>query len=195
MSHQLWSTLIKHGISPNQMYFLDCCRSSIKPSSIINQDAEKMICVAKCLINEQGELTNLGATVLNEFEAYLVKRKKAITREVLGPDFKAKVEEYIKLWPAMTLPSGKAARQGKNDIEKKFVVFFKDYPEYDWNLVLDATQIYVQEFEKKDYRFMVNSLYFISKTNNMTKDSTSDLASRCQVILDNPAELNKIEQR
>jgi hypothetical protein len=171
------------------MYFLDCCQSKIKPGSIINQDAEKLLCVAKGLINENGELTNLGAKLLNDFETYLVKRKRAVTKEVLTPEFKAKIQEYIKLWPAITLPSGKTARQSVRDIEKKFVEFFKDYPDYDWNLVLDATEIYVLDFSKVDYNYMVNSLYFISK------NEISELANKCQLIIDNPKELNKLEQR
>jgi hypothetical protein len=187
--------LIRHGISPNQIYFLDCCQSNIRPTTIINQDAEKMICMAKGFINQNGELTNRGAIALNEFETYLVKRKRAVTKEVLTPDFKVKIQEYINLWPAITLPSGKAARQGAKNIEKKFVEFFKDYPEYDWNLVLDATDIYIIDFQKKDYKYMINSLYFISKTDNITKDVTSELANKCQLILDNPKELDKLERK
>jgi len=192
MSHQLWSTLIRHGISPNQMYFLDCCRSSIRPTSIINQDAEKLVCMAKGLINEQGELTNLGATVLNEFETYLVKRKKAVTREVLGEDFADKVNEYRDAWPKKRLPSGELARQSVQELKDKFVWFFKTYPEYDWNLILDATDYYNIIYEKKSYQYMVTSSYFIKKTNAMTKEITSKLADTCQELLDNPNLLNDI---
>lgn len=192
MSHQLWSTLIRHGISPNQMYFLDCCRSSIKPSSIINQDAEKMICMAKGFITESGELTNRGAIALNEFETYLVKRKKAITREVLGEDFAERVNEYRDAWPKKRLPSGELARQSVQELKDKFVWFFKTYPEYDWNLILDATDYYNIIYEKKSYQYMVTSSYFIKKTNAMTKEITSKLADTCQELLDNPNLLNDI---
>jgi len=192
MSHQLWSTLIRHGISPNQMYFLDCCRSSIRPTTIINQDAEKMICMAKGLITENGELTNLGANVLNEFETYLVKRKKTVTREVLGEDFAERVNEYRNAWPKKRLPSGELARQSVQELKDKFVWFFKTYPEYDWNLILDATDYYNIIYEKKSYQYMVTSSYFIKKTNAMTKEITSKLADTCQELLDNPNLLNDI---
>jgi hypothetical protein len=109
MSHQLWSTLIKYGVSPNQIYFLDCCKNSIIPTNIVNQDAEKLICITKGLITENAQLTNLGATVLNEFETYLVKRKKTVTREVLGEDFLEKVKEYREAFPAKRLPSNELA--------------------------------------------------------------------------------------
>ena len=186
MSHQLWSTLIRHGISPNQMYFLDCCRSSIKPTTIINQDAEKMICMAKGFITESGELTNRGAIALNEFETYLVKRKKVITKEVLGEDFADRVNEYRDAWPKKRLPSGELARQSVQELKDKFVWFFKTYPEYDWNLILDATDYYNIIYEKKSYQYMVTSSYFIKKTNPMTKEITSKLADTCQELLDNP---------
>ena len=192
MSHQLWTTLIRHGISPNQMYFLDCCRSSIRPTTIINQDAEKMICMAKGLITENGELTNLGANVLNEFETYLVKRKKTVTREVLGEDFAERVNEYRNAWPKKRLPSGELARQSVQELKDKFVWFFKTYPEYDWNLILDATDYYNIIYEKKSYQYMVTSSYFIKKTNAMTKEITSKLADTCQELLDNPNLLNDI---
>jgi hypothetical protein len=148
--------------------------------------------MAKGLINEQGELTNLGATVLNEFETYLVKRKKAVTREVLGEDFADKVNEYRDAWPKKRLPSGELARQSVQELKDKFVWFFKTYPEYDWNLILDATDYYNIIYEKKSYQYMVTSSYFIKKTNAMTKEITSKLADTCQELLDNPNLLNDI---
>jgi hypothetical protein len=175
------------------MYFLDCCRSSIKPTTIINQDAEKMICMAKGFITENGELTNSGATILNEFETYLVKRKKAVTREVLGEDFAERVNEYRNAWPKKRLPSGELARQSVQELKDKFVWFFKTYPEYTWDLILDATDYYNLVYEKKSYQYMVTSSYFIKKTNAMTKEITSKLADTCQELLDNPNLLNDIK--
>ena len=87
MSHQLWQTAIRWKITPNQLYFLDCCREKIRPTDIINAEAESNICKLKGFITEEGEITNLGNVILNEFETYLVKTKKKVTKEVLGEDF------------------------------------------------------------------------------------------------------------
>jgi hypothetical protein len=116
----------------------------------------------------------------------LVKRKTKITKEVLGEDFLAKVNEYREAFPAKRLPSGELARQSVQELKDKFVWFFKTYPEYDWNLVLDATDYYNILFERKRYMYMATSSYFIKKTNPQTKETTSKLADYCEMILENP---------
>jgi len=187
MSHQLWTTLIKHNISPNQIYFLDCCREKIIPSkTLINSDAERMIAEHKGLIDKEGKLTNKAATILNDFEMYLVKTKKKVTAAVLGEDFNEKVKEYREAFPAKRLPSGELARQSVQELKDKFIWFFKNYPEYDWDLVLDATDYYNEVFKKKNHMYMATSSYFIKKTNPQTKEVSSKLADYCQQIIDNP---------
>ena len=187
MSHQLWSTLIKWNVSPNQIYFLDCCREKIVPSkALINVDAERMLAQHKGLIDESGGLTNKAAVILNEFETYLVKTKKKVTAAVLGEDFNQKITEYREAFPAKRLPSGELARQSVQELKDKFVWFFKTYPEYDWDLVLDATDYYNEVFRKKNYMYMATSSYFIKKTNPQTKEVSSKLADYCQQIIDNP---------
>lgn len=187
MSHQLWSTLIKWNLSPNQIYFLDCCRQSIQPSKVlINPDAERMLAEHKGLIDDTGKLTNKAAVILNEFETYLVKTKKKVASEVLGADMNERITEYREIWPAKRLPSGELARQNVQELKDKFVWFFKNYPEYDWDLVLDATDYYNEVFRKKNYMYMATSSYFIKKTNPQTKEVSSKLADYCQQIIDNP---------
>lgn len=187
MSHQLWTTLIKWNLSPNQIYFLDCCREKIIPSkALINPDAERMIAQHKGLIDDEGKLTNKAAIILNEFETYLVKTKKKVASEVLGADMNERIKEYREIWPSKRLPSGELARQNMQELKDKFVWFFKTYPEYDWDLVLDATDYYNEVFRKKNYLYMATSSYFIKKTNPTTKEVSSKLADYCQEILDNP---------
>lgn len=187
MSHQLWTTLIKWNLSPNQIYFLDCCREKIIPSKmLINPDAERMLAEHKGLIDKEGKLTNKAAVILNEFETYLVKTKKKVASEVLGADMNERIKEYREIWPAKRLPSGELARQNVQELKDKFVWFFKTYPEYDWDLVLDATDYYNEVFKRKNYMYMATSSYFIKKTNPQTKEVSSKLADYCQQIIDNP---------
>ena len=193
MSHQLWNTLLKWNLSPNQIYFLDCCREKIIPSKmLINPDAERMMAQHKGLIDQDGKLTNKASSILTEFETYLVKTKKKITSEVLGPDFNEKITEYRDIWPSKRLPSGELARQSSQELKDKFIWFFKTYPEYDWDLVLDATDYYNDVFKKKNYMYMATSSYFIKKTNTTTKEVSSKLADYCQEIMDNPKLLNNL---
>ena len=191
MSHQLWNTLIKWNLSPNQIYYLDCCRHKIRVSNIINQDAEALICQAKELIDENNNLTNKGALILDEFETYLVKTKKKVVNQVLGADFNDKIKEYREIFPAKRLPNGQLARQSVQELKDKFVWFFKTYPEYDWDLVLDATDYYNEVFRRKNYLYMATSSNFVKKT-EITKEVSSKLADYCQQIIDNPDILNNI---
>lgn len=193
MSHQLWTTLIKNNISPNLIYFLDCCREKIVPcKNLINEDVERTFAEHKGLIDKEGNLTNKAAIVLNEFETLLVKTKKKVASEVLGSDFNEKIKEYREIFPGKRLPSGELARQNVQELKDKFVWFFKTYPEYDWDLILDATDYYNELFRKKNYMYMATSSYFIKKTNPQTKEVSSKLADYCQEILDNPKLLNNI---
>ena len=186
MSHQLWNTTIKWKISPNLLYFLDCCRNSIVPSDkIINPNAERIVAETKGLITSQGKLTDLAENILNEFETYIVKTKKKVAVAVMGADFTAKVNEYREIFPKGRLPSGELGRQSAKELQDKFVWFFKTYPEYDWDLVLDVTEFYVDTFSKKNYLYMASSSYFIKKT-LPTKEVCSKLADYCQQVLDNP---------
>ena len=189
MSHQLWNTLIKWRLSPNQIYFMDCCRYNIKPNNIINQELEKQICLQRNLIDAEGSLTNEGAVILNEFETYLVKTKKKVATELLGTDMNTCIKEYRDIWPSKRLPHGQLARQSSQELKDKFVWFFKNYPEYDWDLILDATDYYNEVFKKKNYLYMSTSSNFIKKT-EITKEVSSKLADYCQEILDNPGMLN-----
>jgi len=186
MGHQLWQTAIKYKITPNQLYFLDCCRDKIKPTTIINSDAEASICKIKGFIDEEGNITNLGAVILNEFETFLVKTKAKVTKEMLGENFLDKVKEYREAWPSKRLPSGELARQSVQELKDKLVWFFKTYPEYDWDLVLDATDYYNILYERKQYQYMMTSSYFIKKTDPRTRETRSKLADYCQELLDNP---------
>ncbi len=123
---------------------------------------------------------------------FLVKTKKKVTTEVLGPDFTDRIKEYREIFPSKRLPSGQLARQSAEELKQKFIWFFKTYPEYDWDLVLDATDYYNAVFEKKGYMYMATSSYFIKKTDPTSKETTSKLADYCQEILDNPKILESL---
>lgn len=178
--------MIKHNVSPNQIYFLDCCRDKIRPSAIITYEAEFLICQMKQLISPQGILLPKGKLVLEEWETFLVKTKKKVVTDVLGPNAIENVKRYREMFPTGRFPSKSLARQNPEDLKKKFIWFFQTYPEYDWKLIFDATHYYLYVKELADYQYAVTSSYFISKTDKYTKEVTSALADYCQELLDNP---------
>jgi len=87
-------------------------------------------------------------------------------------DFKGFCKAYVDLFPKMKLPSGKYARSGIAEIEKKMAAFLKkNIPAfkktYGFDVtskdILQATKAYIARYEKKGYQFMVTSSYFIQK--------------------------------
>jgi hypothetical protein len=164
-------------------------RNKIKPSSaLINPDAERIIAEAKGYIDSKGQITPRTLAILEEFDTYLVKTKAKVAKEVLGDDFMEKLQTYLDMFPKKRLPSGLYARQSIKELKDKFVWFFKTYPEYTWDMVLDATDyyIYLKEHQDVPYKFMMTSSYFIKKSDPYTKEIKSALADTCQELLDNP---------
>lgn len=192
MSHQLWTIPIKYSVTPNQIFLLDCYRSKIQPTEIINCKEEHAACIAKKLLTQEGTITDRGLLVLDEFETFLVKTKKKVTVSVLGDDFLENIKEYRELFPAQRLPTGSLARQGVKELKDKFVWFFKNHPEFNWDIVIDAARYYVLLKYKENYAYMSNSSYFIQKTDMHTKSSKSELADYCQLLIDNPNVLMQV---
>lgn len=191
MSHQLWTTLIKYSISPNQLYFLDCCRYSIKPTSIINEEEELKFARERGHLDDKGNITPGAVFILDEFESLLTKTKKKVASDLLGTEALERIQTYREMFPAKRIPKVGLLRQTVQELKQKFVWFFKTYPEYDWELVLDATDYYMYTKQKENMEFMTTSSYFIQRTDTYTKTNRSLLADYCQMILDNPAILSE----
>lgn len=187
--------MIKHSISPNLLYFLDSCRSKIKPTNIINADAERIIAYSKGLLDDNGILTSKALVILEEFETFLVKTKKKVTTEVLGENFLDQINTYRMMFPAGTLPTGAVARSTVQEIKDKFVWFFKKYPEFNWDTVLEATNYYMYLKNNPESRkYMMNASALIQKTDTLTKTVKSTLAEYCQMIIDDPDVIFKENQ-
>lgn len=168
------------------MYYLDCCRSKIRPSKIINIDTESKVCKEKGYISEEGALLPSGLVALNEFETFLVKAKKKVSSEVLGGDYVEKVNQYKNMFPVGRLPSGELARQATKELSDKFVWFFSTYPEFDWTTVFDATHYYLHLKKLADFQYTMTSSYFIRKTDPRSRETRSVLSNYCQELIDNP---------
>lgn len=173
-------------MSPNQLYFLDCCKNKLKPSPIIDEYAEHTKSLQDGYIDRERNITPIAAQILEEFYKLLNNSKKKITTEVLGPDFLEKIRLYRELFPKGRFPSGELARQNPEDLKQRFIWFFQTYPSYSWDLVLDATDYYLHLKQAVNYQYAVSSAYFIQKTDVLTKTKKSLLADYCQKLLDDP---------
>lgn len=185
MSHPIWQICRKHNISPNQLYFLDSCKEGIVPAKVINSDNEKLTAVARGWLKDN-QITKPGLDILTEFESLVIKKKAVNAKKVLGEDYLKRIKEYRELFPKGTLPSGAASKQSVSELTKKFIIFFQENPEYNWDIILDATEYYLYTKALVNFEYTVTSSYFIKKTDPRSKEESSKLADYCQMIIDDP---------
>lgn len=136
-------------------------------------------------INEDCTLSDKGIKLIEGMESIFKPIKQLKTLELLGPDHKVRIEEFLEIFPTGKLPNGKYARTNKKTIEENFKWFFQEY-QYDWDLVIEATQKYVDEYRMDNYKFMRTAMYFIKKLIDGTVQS--ELATYCEAILNGDEE-------
>ena len=105
----------------------------------------------------------------------------------MGKDFLDKINEYRNIFPAGKLPSGKPARVNVRSLETNFRWFFEEYS-HDWDTIIKATKMYVNQYEENDFNYMMTSQYFIAKQDKH-KVKTSTLADYCDMIIDGVSEI------
>ena len=136
-------------------------------------------------INQDCMLNDKGIKLIEGMESIFKPIKQLKTLELLGPDYKERIEEFLDIFPTGKLPNGKYARTNKKTIEENFKWFFQEY-QYDWDLVIKATQKYVDEYRMDNYKFMRTAMYFIKKLIDGTVQS--ELATYCEAILNGDEE-------
>lgn len=177
----LYEQILKNfKVSPNQIYLLSCIASKRQPI-FINVAAEKRGLLSLNLIDSSDRITQAGQNLLSKLPVEKLSKTKGVV--VSADTLESNIAEYVKMFPKGKLPSGKQARVDKNNLKIQFNWFFLNY-KYDWDTVFKATKLYIEEYEKKDFLYMRNSQYFISK---MTPDKKreSELANYCNMVVTN----------
>ena len=174
---KIFQTLVKEGITPNQLYVLWCIREKISPS-MINIHLE-MRGLSEYV--DGTSLTGKALSLLIEIDENFKDKKAKNEKDLMGSDHMKKIDEYCEIFPDLKLPSGKYARDAAKNLEVNFKWFFKNH-EYDWNTIMEATKKYIYEYEQKSYNYMRTCKYFIKK---QEKDGsiTSDLANYCDMVI------------
>jgi hypothetical protein len=121
--------------------------------------------------------------ILLSIDDLFATQKKLKSDALMGVDYENQIDNYIKIFPTIKLPNGKYARSNKKNVETNFRWFFENY-NYSWQVIHDATVMYVSEYREKNYKFMRTSLYFIRKDDG-TRTVLSDLADYCDKIVNN----------
>ena len=178
---QMWRMLILHQLTPNQFYVLYSIREK-ETTPLVNTAMEYRNLKQNGWILENGDLSKKAQRVVNEVEGFFKRAKKMTNKLLMGNDFSDQIDKYNDLWPKMRLPSGKAARSAKGNLEAPFRWFFENH-DFTWEEIMKATAYYLDEKEADRWNYCRTSQYFIRKQAT-DKSWNSELADNCQLIKD-----------
>ena len=171
-------------MTPNQLLLLYSLNEKISVPQIDPKlEIEGLIKVGYVeFINLEYNITKEGKSIIRKYDNYFLRAKKKTNIQLMGKDFLANLNKYREIFPAGKIPSGKPARQNIKSLETVFRWFFETY-EFTWEEIIKATKMYVNEYEVKEYLYMKNSQYFVSKQDK-NKVKNSELADYCDMIKD-----------
>jgi len=169
---QFFEHIEDNNLTPNQYYVLWSIHMKRKPKHI-NNSLELRQLQNEQWVDEEYKLLAKASDFLDNMS------KEVPNGKVNNKTFD--VEEYLDVFPRGKLPSGKPARVNKKTVADGFTWFLKNY-DYKWETIIEATKMYVDEYETKNYLYMRNSQYFIRK-NNVDKTWDSELANYCELVL------------
>lgn len=178
---EIFNTLIKNLLTPNQLYILHCLKNKTVPHSSINISLEIERLKNGKWVEEDNSLTAKSVALIDSLDAYFRKSKKKSNEDIIGVDYISKIRAYVELFPKGNLPSGKPARSNPKNLETNFRWFFETF-DYDWETVYGATKMYLDEFERNNFKYMRTSQYFVRKQ-NQDKSFESELANYCELYL------------
>lgn len=177
---EVFNKLIQIKLTPNAFYVLYCIHYKIVPNKSVNASLEVAKLKSENFITESLELSQNSIKFIQEIEGYFKKSKKKTSKALMGEEFLENIKTYNECFPATKLPSGVYARVNVKSLENAFRWFFETF-DYSWEVVIQATEKYVEEYSINRYNYMRNSQYFIRKQNtDKTWDST--LATYCDMI-------------
>jgi hypothetical protein len=188
---EFYDFLIKNELTPNAHYVLYCMVYNI-PIVGIPYTLEQYKLSLNDYVNEHVAedktifytITAKAAHVIHESEVYIcnIKTVKKVNK-IDFKDWEDKIKQYNELFPkGKKEGSSISFRTNPKELYEKFKWFFQEYPEYDWDMVLAATEKYIKVFEEaNDYTYMQTSKYFIKK-DDKNRVTTSTLSTHCYNI-------------
>jgi len=177
---ELFQKIQKYKITPDQCMILFAFDESITPSNCGAADLSALF--EEGYIYEDKSITPEGKKIIITLNNYFLVNKKKTNKQLLGKSGKLNISQYREIFPAIKLPSGVPARNNVKILTENFRWFFAEY-NYTWEDVIKAAKMYVNEYRDKEYMYMQNSQYFISKQDKH-KVKTSKLADYCDMIKD-----------
>jgi hypothetical protein len=183
---ELFKVIISDKLTPNQYYILMYIvyKSLTELPSKVTPDIQVLITRGYIIISNENKVyvTESGKRIVKKVESMFIKTAENSAGDILGDEWEERIQEYINIFPAIRLNTGKYARDTPANIKSAFKWFFKTY-DYSWDLILDATEEFVDEYRMNGFKFMCTSRYFIRKQ-QIDKTYISELAIKCQQLLD-----------
>jgi hypothetical protein len=176
----IYTRLIKENLTPNAFYVLHCIKEGIIPDKFVNKELEVARLKSAKWLNEDLTLSNKSITFTDEINSFFKKTKKKVSKDLMGEDFLQKIQEYVEIFPNRKLSSGKYARVNPKNLETSFRWFFETY-NYNWDMIITATEKYVDEYSIRNYEYMRTAQYFLRKQ-TLDKAFDSELATYCDLI-------------
>jgi len=176
----IYTRLIKENLTPNAFYVLHCIKENIIPDKFVNKELEVARLKSAKWLNEDLTLSNKSITFTDEINSFFKKTKKKVSKDLMGEDFLQKIQEYVEIFPNRKLSSGKYARVNPKNLETSFRWFFETY-NYNWDMIITATEKYVDEYSIRNYEYMRTAQYFLRKQ-TLDKAFDSELATYCDLI-------------
>ena len=173
---RFFKTINEGNLNPNQFYVLYCISNDIE-AQMVNIHLEMRNLKKLGYIDKDRRITPAGQIILDKISKSITPAKTVTKEVVIEKDL---IQNYLDLWPAIKLPTGKYARSDKSNLEAAFKWFFKNF-NYSWDTIMKATKRYVDEYRLKNWDYMRTSQYFIRKTSS-DKSMTSDLADYCMLV-------------
>lgn len=179
--------LVKNEITPNGLFILHCIYKKYSYVNYVNTATELYrLEMTKHVVKNTNEfgssftITTKGLHLLKESEDVLINKKQVKKNDIPFADWESKIIAYNNLFPkGKKEGSSVSFRTNPKELHDKFKWFFAEYPDYDWDFVMKATELYVKPFdETSDYMYMQTSKYFIRK-DDKNKNTTSTLGSMC----------------
>ena len=172
-------------LTPDEYYMLTCIHQGISAPHINTHMVIRSL-VTKGFVVENPEHTFVlqpdALSLISKIDSYFGVQMRKSNNTLMGEDFEANAEKYNEIFPRMKLPSNKPARSPLKEIVAAFREFFKEY-DYGWEIIHQAAAYYIEEEEKKGFKYTRTSRYFIRKQ-DQDKTWISDLAAYCQLVKD-----------
>ena len=176
----VFNHIAEAGLTPNQFYLLYSMNQGIT-TPLMNTHQELRALLVDYWIKESTyELEPKALSLISKIDSYFGVQVKKSNNGLMGDDFEANAEKYNVIFPRMKLPSNKPARSPLKEIITAFREFFKEY-DYTWDEIHAGAAYYIEEEEKKGYKYTRTSRYFIRKQDT-DKSWISDLAGYCELV-------------